>query len=122
MSITPPPLARYAKLLALLSLLGLLLTYSANSLLLNHSAPNFTVWLIQIVPLAALLPGLLHNSVRTYQWLCFLVLIYFIVAVLAAFSPSTPWGGLPQLFFCVILFCSAIVFSNSYGKATGDRH
>lgn len=110
MAVTGQRGARAATLLACLGLVGY---YSLHSLWLGPSAPNITVWLLQILPLGFTLPGLLIGSPRSYQWLCFLILAYFISAVLTAFSPGRLLPGLLEIGLCLLAFCSAIVFVNS---------
>ena len=102
--------ARHARLVTLACCLLLILYYTLSSLWLAGHAPNLTLWLAQVLPLAALLPFLRRDIVRAYQWLCFIILAYFSGAVLAAFTPGRLAAGLLQIFLCVLLFASAIVF------------
>lgn len=74
-------------------------------------AASVTVWLIQVVPLLLFLPGMLKKNWRTFIWLCFLLLLYFLVAVLNIFSPSVlvidylETALICCLFICAMLFC-----------------
>ena len=50
----------------------------------NLSRPsgiNWAIWLLQSAPLLLLLPGLLKRYYRSFSWLCFLMLFYFVRAV-----------------------------------------
>jgi uncharacterized membrane protein len=67
-------------------------------------------WLVQIVPLLAFMPSLFSNNLRSYQWLCFVILLYFIYGVLNIFLPEKLISGIMLTLFCVLLFCSAIFY------------
>lgn len=88
----------------------LLLLLLSAPLLLTETA-SIGSWLMACVPLLLTLPGLLRRHGRSLQWLCFLVLFYFTLGVLQAFSPEPRihWLGLGTSFLCVLLFGAAIV-------------
>lgn len=101
-----------------LSVLDLILATSWLALLLLLSAPLALVdgaslgsWLMACVPLLLTLPGLLRRNRRSLQWLGFLVLFYFMLGVLQAFSPQPLLRGIGLLLilFCALLFGAAIV-------------
>lgn len=59
------------------------------------SGLNYTILCVQILPLAVFIPGILANHYRTYSWVCFLLLFYFIKAVEGVFiSTATLSDGL----------------------------
>nr|WP_324257564.1 DUF2069 domain-containing protein [Cellvibrio fontiphilus] len=62
-----------------LSYLALLIVLSLNSLLGDKF--NIVHWLIAVVPLLIFIPGLLKPQHRTYSWLCFVLLMYFLFLV-----------------------------------------
>ncbi|SMF03139.1 Uncharacterized membrane protein [Alteromonadaceae bacterium Bs31] len=74
------------------------LSYSAILLLFTfwhfsrESGPNWVVYLLQSLPLLLLLPGLVQKYYRSYSWLCFLMLIYFVKAVDGAFMSTANWS------------------------------
>lgn len=88
----------------------LLLLLLSAPLLLTATA-SIGSWLMACVPLLLTLPGLWRRHGRSLQWLCFLVLFYFTLGVLQAFSPDPRihWLGLATSFLCVLLFGTAIV-------------
>lgn len=92
-------LGSYGLLLALLVLL-----YFINS----HSSFLFLV--VQLVPLLIFVPGLVRNTHRTYSWLCFVVLIYF-VAIIPLVMGRGLWSDWLMTLLCVSLFCSAMMTS-----------
>lgn len=89
--------------------LGLALVLSAP-LALGANA-SIGLWLMQLVPLLLILPGLRKRQPRALQWLGFLVLFYFTHGVLQAASaaPLQRWLGILTLLLCVTLFTAVIV-------------
>ena len=97
-------LACFAALIALLLLWTLLF---ANL----HGARIGVVLAIELLPLALLTPGMLTGNPRVHAWCCFVVNLYFIQGVLAAFDPSRMlYGWLPSV-ISVALFCSALMYT-----------
>jgi len=45
-------------------------------------------WLMQSIPLALLLPGLLRGDRRSLQWLGFVVLFIFVLGIMQLFTPD----------------------------------
>ena len=101
-------LARYT---VLLCLAGLIIGLSLDNWL--QEPPSITRWLIQVVPLLLFFPSLSGKQLRPYQWLCFVILLYFIMGVLYLFTPDRILGGAAISFFCVLLFCAAIFYIHS---------
>jgi uncharacterized membrane protein len=101
------------RLVMLVCWLGLVLVLSAPLLLRVLLGDNASVgfWLMQIVPLLLILPGILKLGSRTLQWTGFLVLFYFTQGVLQIFSaqPLQRWLGALTLLFCLVLFTAVIV-------------
>ena len=44
------------------------------------------IWLVKLVPLLIFLPGMLRDRLRTYIWLCFVSLGYFVALVERLFA------------------------------------
>lgn len=68
------------------------------------------VWLAIILPLLLFLPGMLRDRARSFIWLCFVSLLYFMRLVLDLFeAPASPlyWTGMLAV---VCLFCSAMFY------------
>jgi len=73
------------------------------------SAPWF-IWLLKLLPLVLFLPGMLRDRLRSYIWLCFVCLGYFLVLVQRAFArPDSPLV-MSGLLAVVILFTSAMLY------------
>lgn len=73
--------------------------------------PPLTIWVVRVLPLLIFLPGLARDNLRTYIWLCFVILLYFITLVLRLFNdPRDPvaWVGMSCV---VILFTAAMLYA-----------
>ncbi len=79
--------ARYACLISCALLVSL---YAIKTLYLWPKAidTRAVIFVLQALPFVALLPGMLKRRWRSYAWLCFIVLLYFMNATLALFSPE----------------------------------
>lgn len=97
-------LACFAGLSALLLIWNLLLADL-------HGARTWVVLAIELVPLALLAPGMLAGNARSHAWCCFVVNLYFIQGVLAAFDPSRMLYGWLQSIISITLFCSALLYT-----------
>lgn len=98
-------------------ILRLLILVCCAALLLLFALPVITtdgsigLWLMQSIPLLFTLPGLIQSQRRSRQWLGFLVLFYFLQAVLQIFSPRelTRAIGVVSALLCTLLFTAVIV-------------
>ncbi|MHA7817067.1 MAG: DUF2069 domain-containing protein [Pseudohaliea sp.] len=68
------------------------------------------IWVAYLLPLLIFLPGMLRDRLRSYVWLCFVVLLYFVRLVERLFAEP---GALPPivgtiaavgLFTCAMLY------------------
>ncbi|MEX1058753.1 MAG: DUF2069 domain-containing protein [Natronospirillum sp.] len=109
----------HARQLTLLGLIALIITYSLHYLLLLPQT-NVLLWCIKIIPMLLCLPGVVRDHVRTFQWMGFLLMLYFIDGILNIFSltdtDTTLYVGIAITFFSLLLYCSTIVFVRSYKK------
>lgn len=67
------------------------------------------VWSLQSLPLLALLPGIYKKNYRSYSWLCFILLFYFIVAVERAMVSTSTWTDYIFVGLIVGLFISSMM-------------
>ena len=95
---------------------GLLLYFLVSSIaaLDGIVVATFVIWLLQILPLLIFLPGLHKSRLRSYAWVSFVVLLYFMHGVLVAFSPSRLMFGLVEVALCAMLFVSLIIFIRQF--------
>ncbi|PCJ27789.1 MAG: hypothetical protein COA96_02765 [SAR86 cluster bacterium] len=75
---------------------------------------SLIVWAIQTIPLLIFVVGLHRAHLRTYGWLCFVVLLYFSHGVLAAFQPGRLWFGVVEAALSTVLFVLLIIFIRQY--------
>ena len=68
------------------------------------------VWVVKLAPLLLFLPGMLKDNLRSFIWLCFVCLLYFIVLVQRLFL--VPGDGLAVVgtVAVVSLFVAAMLY------------
>ncbi len=91
---------------------GLLLSFLFKTVLapMGGRDPNYTMLAIHILPLLLFLPGILRRNQRTYAWLSFLLLLYFVLTVEGLFSPFASNYHWLALALLGGLFCGCIGF------------
>ena len=68
------------------------------------------IWLGKLLPLLIFLPGLLRDRLRSYIWLCFVSLLYFIALVERLFAvPGSPLA-VTGMVAVVMLFVAAMMY------------
>lgn len=69
------------------------------------------IWALRILPLLVFFPGVFRDRPRTYIWLCFVILMYFLTVVLRLFyNPADPvaWAAMVGIVTC---FIAAMLFA-----------
>jgi len=69
-----------------------------------------TIWVVSLTALLVFVPGMARDNLRSYIWLCFVCLIYFMALVLRLFAmPTDPvsWLGMIAV---VALFNSSMMY------------
>lgn len=97
---------------------GLWLTHSSYVILMlliswfNFQSPDngFALWLFKIIPLAIFIPGFIKQNYRSYSWICFAILPYFIWITPMALGRGT-WGDWTIVALTVIIFNAAMMTS-----------
>ncbi len=79
--------------------------------------PSLTIWLVRTVPMLIFLPGLRRRDLRSCVWLCFVILLYFMVAVTEAMSPFRFWLNYIELLLTVVIFTSGMLFVRWQARA-----
>ncbi len=115
------PFARKAKIALLLTqilLIVLIGFISAWTLAISPppTANPITITLIQVIPLALFLPGVLMGKQRTCVWLCFVILVYFCSGVIWSMSPVQMIFGVGESVLTILLFTTAMLYVRWYGK------
>jgi len=74
-----------------------------------HQAPWF-IWALKLLPLLLFLPGMLSDNLRSFIWLCFVCLGYFLVLVQRVFAEPDNLLVISGLIAVVILFIAAMLY------------
>ncbi|TVZ39963.1 putative membrane protein [Alteromonadaceae bacterium 2753L.S.0a.02] len=110
--------------------ISLVMTYASYAALIGlflgwnffrDAGPNWAVFIVQAGPLLLLLPGMLKNYYRSFSWLCFLLLIYFIKAVDGVFMSTANLLDVIFLILTVVIFISAMLASRWMQRKTKDE-
>ncbi len=111
---------RISRVLVLASFFGLLLLFTLWYLWLAPASSDhpWVVWLVHLIPLAAFTPVVVKGSPRGHAWMCFVLLLYFLEAVIAALVPPTRWLGLLDSALLVTLFTSAMLYARWRSQLT----
>lgn|GEM_PF-244774 len=91
------------------SYIALLLLFVVYNL--TAETGSIKLWLVQSLPLAIFIPGMVQQRYRTYSWMCFVILIYFTHAVGNVMSPLIHWSDIVQLVLSITLFIGAMMTS-----------
>ncbi|MSR12176.1 MAG: DUF2069 domain-containing protein [Gammaproteobacteria bacterium] len=112
----PPIALQRARLIVLAACYGLLLNFLVSSLMVLNglAAATLVIWLVQIIPLAIFLPGLHQSRLRSFAWVSFVILLYFMHGVLVAFDPGRRWFGLIEVSLCAVAFVALIIYIRQY--------
>ena len=74
-----------------------------------HQAPWF-IWMLKLLPLLIFLPGMLKDNLRSFIWLCFVCLGYFLVLVQRMFAQPDNLLVIGGLVAVVVLFIAAMMY------------
>ena len=75
----------------------------------THQAPWF-IWVLKVLPLLIFVPGMLKDNLRSYIWLCFVCLGYFMILVQRIFAQPDSLMVVTGLVAVVILFTVAMLY------------
>ncbi|MEY3668299.1 MAG: hypothetical protein RL572_1839 [Pseudomonadota bacterium] len=97
------------------SLLAVFVLYSLWQIINGGNAVAVLVLLIiKTLPLVIFIPGLRVRRLRTYAWLSFVSLLYFIQSVQTAFTQDARLYGIVCTLIIATLFCALVVHIRSY--------
>jgi uncharacterized membrane protein len=74
-----------------------------------HQAPWF-IWMLKLLPLLLFLRGMLNDNLRSFIWLCFVCLGYFLILVQRVFAQPDNLLVIGGLIAVVILFIAAMLY------------
>jgi uncharacterized membrane protein len=94
------------RLLAVLSLTGLIVLGLVWELWLAPLRPGGTLLALKVVPLCIPLAGLLKNRMYTYRWVSLCIWLYFTEGVVRAWGDAAPscYFAFAEVVLCVVLF------------------
>jgi len=95
---------------------ALLIYFVVNTVMVfgDFRLASLAIWFIQVTPLLIFAPGLHRAHLRTYGWVSFVILLYFMHGVLIAFEPGRFWLGLVEVTLCTQIFVILILFIRKY--------
>lgn len=105
--------SRISRIVCVSSYIGLILWFTLWHLFLipAPTANPWVIWLLHLAPLLAFAHVIIKGSPRGHAWLCFVLLLLFIGAVLAASNPNTQLYGLGYTLLVSTLFVSAMMYT-----------
>ncbi|TDG14819.1 DUF2069 domain-containing protein [Seongchinamella unica] len=68
------------------------------------------IWLAVLLPLLVFLPGMLQDNLRSFIWLCFVCLLYFMRLVVSLFENPANVLAIIGMVAVVLLFCSGMMY------------
>ena len=106
---TLPSHVSRTRLLAVLSLTGLIVLGLVWELWLAPLRPGGTLLALKVVPLCIPLAGLLKNRMYTYRWVSLFIWLYFTEGVVRAWGDAAPscYFAFAEVVLCVVLFIAS---------------
>lgn len=83
--------------------------------------PNWAMWLVLVLPLSIFFNGVRRRDKRTLAYLCFAILLYFLIAVDNAFKPVARIFDYLEVALIVVMFTSATVAIRFYKPADAQE-
>ncbi|HSG61322.1 MAG TPA: DUF2069 domain-containing protein [Pseudomonadales bacterium] len=105
--------------LTFVSYLALLTVFTVVTMVLppEGKSPNWAIWLVLVAPLLIFFNGVRRRNKRSLAYLCFAILLYFVIAVNNAFSPVARVFDYLEVALIVIIFTSATLAIRFYKPA-----
>lgn len=75
----------------------------------------WVIWCGKLLPLLIFLPGMLRDRLRSFIWLCFVSLLYFITLVERLFALPGSLLAQAGMLAVVVLFVSAMLYVRARG-------
>lgn len=102
---------KYSKPIVWVLMIGLLAVEVFYTLIAPplNKEPNIVICLVFTLPLLVFIPGMLKEISKAYIGLCFVLLMYFLIATGNAVRPDFGYSAYLELFFSVTLFIVAMM-------------
>ena len=75
------------------------------------------IWAVTCLPLLILLPGMIMNKARTYTWMSYVSLVYFILSVLLIFTDKAQVFGYGTCLASIGLYIGCVLHTRWYKRA-----
>ena len=72
--------------------------------------PPLLVWVIRVLPLLVFVPGMWRDNLRSYIWVCFVCLLYFLTLVERLFIAPTNPVAILAMTSVVTLFVASMLY------------
>jgi uncharacterized membrane protein len=72
--------------------------------------PPLLVWVIRVLPLLVFVPGMWRDKLRSYIWVCFVCLLYFLTLVERLFIAPTNPVAILAMTSVVTLFVASMLY------------
>lgn len=69
------------------------------------------MWMLKVLPLLLFIPGLLKRSHKAASWLAYVMMLYFVLAVLLVFSPGAGLWGWLMVLTSLSIFLSSLLYT-----------
>ena len=110
--------------LALMAIyLGVLTVYVLNlqwSGLIEHFA--WLRWALNCLPILLFLPAIVKRNARSAIWFCFILLVYFMNAVVDCFAQQLRWIAIIEVITVTLLFSCAMMFARWQLQINNNKH
>ncbi|SIS54128.1 DUF2069 domain-containing protein [Neptunomonas antarctica] len=106
--------ARITRVTSIASYIGLMVLFTLWFMVFHPLGTGklWVIWAVHVLPLAGFIPSILSGNPRSHAWLCFVLLLYFIEAILAVTtSVETRTFGLFYTALVTTLFTSAMLYA-----------
>ncbi|WP_036551473.1 DUF2069 domain-containing protein [Neptunomonas japonica] len=118
--------ARITRVITIASYVGLMLLFTLWYMVIHplETGKPWVIWAVHVLPLAGFIPAIISGNPRSHAWLCFVLLIYFIEAVLATtMSLETRSFGIAYTLLVSTLFTAAMMYirwQSRYARLSRD--
>lgn len=75
------------------------------------------IWLFKIAPLLLFVPGLIKGLPKTSAWLAYMIMLYFVLAVMLVFTPGAGGQGWLMVLLTMSVFMSAMLHTRWHKRA-----
>lgn len=68
-------------------------------------------WLLWVLPLLLVVPGLMKRSHKAASWLAYLIMLYFVIGVMLVFTPEASLWGWLIVGLTLAIFLSSLLYT-----------